>query len=63
MIPRKLVALGATALALTVVAPAEAKTVFFGIHAHRGGANTGAVAAQPENSLQASRPRTSSAPT
>jgi glycerophosphoryl diester phosphodiesterase len=48
----KLIALGATALVLAAPAPATAKTVFAGIHAHRGGANTGGVASHPENSLE-----------
>ena len=49
----KLIALGATALVLAAPGPATAKTAFAGIHAHRGGPNAGAVASQPENSLEA----------
>ena len=53
MTGRRLIALGAAALTLTAAAPASAKTVFHGIHAHRGGPNSGAVASAPENSLEA----------
>jgi glycerophosphoryl diester phosphodiesterase len=48
----KLIAIGAAVLACAAPGTAVAKTNFAGIHAHRGGANTGAVAAHPENSLE-----------
>jgi len=49
----RLIAFGAVALAMLAPSSATAKTVFAGIHAHRGGPNTGAAASYPENSLQA----------
>lgn len=52
---RKLITFGAAALALAVPPTAAAKTVFHGVHAHRGGPNTGGKAAYPENSLEAFR--------
>jgi glycerophosphoryl diester phosphodiesterase len=48
----KLIVIGAAALVCAAPGVADAKTVFAGVHAHRGGANTGAVAAHPENSLE-----------
>ena len=50
---RKLIALGAATLALSVPTSATAKTAFAGIQAHRGGPNPGAQAVYPEDSLQA----------
>ena len=48
----KLILIGAAALACAAPGVADAKSNFLGVHAHRGGANTGAVAAHPENSLE-----------
>ncbi len=53
MTARKLILVGAALLMLAAPSPAVAKTLFAGIHAHRGGPNTGAIAAHPENSLEA----------
>ena len=55
MTARKLISAGAAALALAAPAAATAKTPFAGIHAHRGGANSGGVASHPENSLEGFR--------
>ena len=49
----RLIAFGAVALALVAPSSATATTLFDGIHAHRGGPNTGAVASYSENSAQA----------
>jgi glycerophosphoryl diester phosphodiesterase len=51
----KLIVIGAAALVCVAPGIADAKTNFAGVHAHRGGANTGAVAAHPENSLEGFR--------
>ena len=48
----KLIMIGAAALMCAAPGVADAKSNFLGVHAHRGGANTGAVAAHPENSLE-----------
>lgn len=53
--PRHLIAPALAALALAAAAPASAKTLFHGIHAHRGGSLTKGQATQPENSLEAFR--------
>ena len=50
---RKLIAVGAAALALTLPSAAAAQTPFDGIHAHRGGPNPGGQGVYPENSIEA----------
>jgi glycerophosphoryl diester phosphodiesterase len=49
----KLIPIGAALLVLALPSSATAKTIFAGIHAHRGGPNTGAAATYPEASVQA----------
>jgi len=49
----KLIAIGTALLVLALPSSATAKTVFAGIHAHRGGPNTGGAATYPEASVQA----------
>jgi glycerophosphoryl diester phosphodiesterase len=55
MTPRQLLTLAVAALMLVTAAPASAKTLFPGIHAHRGGPLTNGQATHPENSLEAFR--------
>jgi glycerophosphoryl diester phosphodiesterase len=52
---RRLIASGAAALALALPADVAAKSLFDGVHAHRGGPNPRGEAVRPENSIEAFR--------